>query len=249
MCAADPTRAELGPARRDTVIDFRRFDVVTFDCYGTLIDWETGLLNALRSLREGAPLTATDEQVLEAYAGLESTLETGDYISYREVLRGVMRGMARRLGAAADAVDLDTLAASLPDWPPFADTIDSLRRIKAHKRLAVISNTDDDLFAGTARVLQVPFDFVITAQQARSYKPSRNNFERAISSMGIPKERILHAAQSRFHDIAPARELGITCVWVNRRHGRSGEGATRTSTATPDLVVPDLRTLADLIEG
>jgi len=231
------------------VLDFRRFDVITFDCYGTLIDWESGILDALRSFRDDAPRRASDDDLLEVYAALEATLEGGDYILYRDVLRGVMRGLALRFSVPLDRVDLDTLAASLPRWKPFSDTIGSLRRFKRHCKLAIVSNTDDDLFAHTARTLEVPFDWVITAEQVGSYKPSTENFERALAVMGIPKERVLHAAQSRFHDVAPARALGITSVWVNRRHGRTGEGATARSGAQPDLEVPDLKTLADLIDA
>jgi len=230
------------------VLDFRRFDVITFDCYGTLIDWESGILDALRSFREEAPRRASDDDVLEAYAALEATLEGGDYILYRDVLRGVMRGLALRFSVPLDRVDLDTLAASLPRWRPFPDTIEALRRLKQHHKLAIVSNTDNNLFAHTAKTLEVPFDWVNTAEQVGSYKPSPQNFERALATMGIPKERVLHAAQSRFHDVAPARALGIASVWVNRRHDRPGEGATALSSAQPDLEVPDLKTLADLID-
>ena len=231
------------------MLDLRQFDVITFDCYGTLIDWETGLLNALRPMRSLAPQRASDHDVLEAYALLESELESGRYVSYREVLRGVMRGLARQLGVPGNQVEIDSLADSLPDWPPFPDTVDSLWRLKKHKKLAIISNTDDELFARTARTLGVPFDWVTTAQQAYSYKPSHNNFETAMAKMKVPKERVLHVAQSRFHDIAPARALGIACVWVNRRHDKDGEGATAPSDARPDMEVPDLKTLADLVEA
>ena len=218
------------------MLDFRRFDVITFDCYGTLINWEAGILAALRPLREAASVRVSDDDLLEAYAALESALEAGEHMRYREILRAVMRGLGQRFGVPAD-------------WPAFPDTIESLRRLKQTHRLAVISNTDDDLFAQTARVLQVPFDWAITAEQVGAYKPSHRNFEHAIATMGIARERILHAAQSRFHDIAPARELGIASVWVNRRHDRTGEGATAPSAATPDLEVPDLKTLADLVQN
>ena len=231
------------------MLDFRRFEVITFDCYGTLIDWETGLLDALRPMRERAPIKATDQEILATYASLESTLESGDYISYRDVLRGVMRGLAERLEVPHNQVDVDALGASLGHWPPFPDTINSLRRLKRHCRLAILSNIDNELFAKTSRQLAIPFDWVITAEQARSYKPSPNNFEKAAATMKLPKDRILHAAQSRFHDIAPARALGITCVWVNRRHDKDGEGPTAPSNAQPDLEVPDLKTLADLVDA
>ena len=231
------------------MLDFRRFDVITFDCYGTLIDWESGILDALRLFRDEIPRPASDDAVLEAYAALEAALEGDDYIVYRDVLRGVMRGLALRFSVPLDRVDLDTLASSLPRWRPFPDTIESLRLLKQHCKLAIVSNTDDDLFAHTAKALEVPFDWVVTAEQVRSYKPSAQNFERALATMGIPKERVLHAAQSRFHDVAPARALGIASVWVNRRHGRVGEGATARSSAQPDLEVPDMKTLADLVQA
>jgi len=231
------------------LLDLRPFDVVTFDCYGTLIDWETGLLEALRPLRALAQLRASDDEVLEAYALLESALESGVYTKYRDVLRGVMRGLVQRFDAPPEKINLDTLAHSLGEWPPFPDTVESLKRLKQCCRLAIISNTDDDLFARTARVLEVPFDFVITAEQVGAYKPSHRNFQKALDVMNIPKAKVLHAAQSRFHDIAPARELGIACVWVNRRHDKSGDGATASSAATPDLEVCDLKTLADMMEA
>ena len=230
------------------MLDFRRFDVISFDCYGTLIDWETGILNALRPVRDAANFRATDDDTLELYALLESTLESGEYRRYRDVLRSVTRGIVQRFEVSPGTLEVDALGDSLSQWPPFPDTVASLKRLKKHCKLAIISNTDDDLFAQTARTLQVPFDYVITAQQVGAYKPSHRNFERALEVMGVKKERWLHAAQSRFHDIAPARELGIACVWVNRRHDQDGEGATAGSGAMPDLEVPDLKTLADLVE-
>jgi 2-haloacid dehalogenase len=230
------------------LLDLRRFDVISFDCYGTLIDWETGILNALRPLREAANFRATDDDTLELYALLESAVQSGEYRRYRDVLRTVTRGLIQRFEVAPGTIDVDALGDSLSEWPPFPDTVQALQRLRQHVKLAIISNTDDDLFAQTARTLQVPFDYVITAQQVGAYKPSYRNFERAREVMGVAKERWLHAAQSRFHDVAPARELGIACVWVNRRHDKAGEGATALSDAVPDLEVPDLATLAGLVE-
>jgi 2-haloacid dehalogenase len=199
-------------------------------------------------LRAAANFRATDDDTLELYALLESTIQSGEYRRYRDVLRAVTRGLVQRFEVSPETIDIDALGESLPDWPPFPDTIESLKRLKKHCKLAIISNTDDDLFAQTARTLEVPFDFVITAQQVGAYKPSHKNFERALQVMGVEKSRWLHAAQSRFHDVAPARELGISSVWVNRRHDKVGEGATALSDATPDLEVPDLKTLANLVE-
>jgi 2-haloacid dehalogenase len=231
------------------VLDLRRFEVVTFDCYGTLIDWESGILSALASFRSDNHLDVTDDDLLEAYGALETVLESGDHVAYREVLRGVMRGLATRFSVPAGRFDPDALAESLPHWPPFPDTVAALRRLHARVKLGVISNIDDDLFAATAPALEVPFDWVITAAQVGAYKPSIRNFVHALEVIGVPKERVLHAAQSRYHDVAPARSLGIATVWVNRRHGKTGDGATAPSSATPDLEVPDLATLAGALEA
>jgi 2-haloacid dehalogenase len=232
-----------------TVIDFERIDVVSFDCYGTLIDWEAGILEALAPLRAEGGVRATDDELLEHYARLETVLQSGDHVSYKEVLRGVARGFARRFSIPEAHFDAEALAASLPRWRPFHDTVDSLRRLQQRYRLAIISNTDDDLFAHTARALEVSFDFVVTAEQVGAYKPSPRNFTYALDKAGVPKERWLHVAQSRFHDVAPARALGLATVWVNRRGDKPGHGATTASDAAPDLEVPNLKALADLVEA
>lgn len=228
-------------------MDLRRFAALTFDCYGTLIDWEGGILGALAPLRRESRPDVSDDDVLERFAQAESRVQAGGYKPYREVLVDVARELAAYL-----EVDLATdaegfLAESIADWKPFPDTVDSLAKLKDHYRLAVISNIDDDLFAPSARRLQVPFDHVVTAEQVGSYKPSHNNFLRAIERIGLPKEKILHVAQSLYHDIKPANELGLSNVWVDRRRGKPGSGATHPATATPTLEVPDLATLASLI--
>jgi 2-haloacid dehalogenase len=230
------------------MLDLRNFDVITFDCYGTLIDWESGILAALAPLREAGGLTVTDDDLLRSYATLEHTLEEGDYRRYREVLRGVMRGLATRYSVPEARVDLDALAESLPSWRPFPDTVPALQRLRVHYRLGIISNTDIDLFAATAKHLNVEFNYLVTAEQVGAYKPSHANFAAALETIGVPRARLLHAAQSRFHDIAPARALGIASVWVNRRSGKGGQGATSASNAVPDLEVPDLKTLADRVD-
>ena len=223
-------------------LDFSQFEVLTFDCYGTLIDWETGILGALRPLVTKHGKALSDEELLALYGEIEARIEAGPYRRYREVLREVVRGMGERLGFSASEAEMDSLPASLGMWPPFPDTVAALRRLKSRYKLAVISNTDDDLFAQTAKLLQVPFDEVVTAQQAGSYKPSLNNFHLALKRLGVAKEKWLHVAQSRHHDIAPARELGIRNVLVTRR----GRGAVLENAAQPDLEVPDLKTLAEL---
>jgi 2-haloacid dehalogenase len=231
------------------MMDFSRFKVVTFDCYGTLIDWEGGILGAVEPLLSSHGIHLPEGDILERYARYESEAEEGDFRPYREVLRSVMDSFGGALGIQLTPEERDRLATSLPDWPPFPDTVPSLQALRRRFRLAVVSNVDDDLFAGTARHLEVDFAYLVTAQQVGSYKPSPNNFHEAVSRIGEPVEAILHVAQSLHHDVAPARELGLTTVWVNRRMGKGGGGATPPSDATPDLTVPDLATLVSLVEG
>jgi 2-haloacid dehalogenase len=229
------------------VLDFERFTVLTFDCYGTLIDWEAGILQAVRPVLARHAVEAEDRTILETFASLEAKHEENEYIRYEVVLRMVMAEMSLRLGFDASTDDVLSLPRSVAHWKPFPDTVGALRKLKTKYRLAIVSNIDDILLAATARSLEVPFDWVITAQQARAYKPDRRIFDLAFERMGVPRERILHVAQSIYHDIVPARALGLACVWVNRRHGREGTGATRPAEGTPDLEVPDLRSLVEVI--
>ncbi len=228
------------------MLPFERFEVLTFDCYGTLIDWERGILNALRPVLARHGVERSDDEVLSSYAAAEEKAESGPYRSYREILQEVMRELGDRFGFTPSAGELDRLAASIEEWPPFPDTIAALHTLKRRYRLAIVSNIDDDLFSGSARRLEVPFDDVITARQVRSYKPRPAHFEAALERLAVQRDRVLHVAQSLFHDIAPARRLGLSTVWVNRRRDREGFGATPPGDARPDLEVPDLRTLARL---
>ena len=227
------------------MLDFRRFRVLTFDCYGTLVDWESGILAALRPLLRAHGKSLTDEQTLELYGELEAEAEAGEYQPYRRVLEEVVRGFGRRLGFEPSLQEAESLPESLKNWKPFPDTVAALKKLKSRYKLAIISNTDDDLFADTARLLEVPFDWVITAQQVGSYKPSHRNFKLALERIALPPEQVLHCAQSIYHDIVPAKELGLATVWVNRR-GAKGGGATKAAQGQPDLEVPDLKTLAEM---
>jgi 2-haloacid dehalogenase len=231
-----------------TDLDFDRFDALTFDCYGTLIDWEAGIVSALRPIAGAHGVTATDDTLLESFAAHEAPIEAGPYRRYRDVLQGALEGIATDLAFRPTPAELDAFAASVADWPAFPDSADALARLAERFRLGVITNCDDDLFAASNRRLGVAFDWVVTAEQVGSYKPDRRNFEAAFARIGLPRERILHVAQSLFHDHVPAKALGLTTAWVNRRSGRSGGGATPPAAATPDLVVPDMATLADLAQ-
>jgi 2-haloacid dehalogenase len=229
-----------------TALDFGSYEALTFDCYGTLIDWETGLLGALDPILGAHRVSVGDDELLEAYARHEAALESGDFMSYRDVVGGSLDGLGRDYGFEPTAEERTAFSDSVGDWPPFPDSAVALLRLKERFKLGVITNCDDDLFARTSRHLGVSFDWVVTAQRAGSYKPARHNFEFAFSVIGLPRERILHVAQSLFHDHVPAKELGLATVWIDRRGGREGSGATPPADAAPDLSVPDMRTLADL---
>jgi 2-haloacid dehalogenase len=227
-------------------VDLSRFELLTFDCYGTLVDWERGILEALRPLLAAHGLAEDDEALLARYARLETAAEAGPYRRYAEVLAAVVDGLGAELGFEPTPAERASLAASVPSWPPFADTVEALARLRRRYRLAVLSNVDDDLFAGTAERLGVPFDWVVTAEQVGSYKPALGHFLEIERVSALPVARILHVAQSLFHDVAAAQPLGFATVWVNRRGDRPGTGATPVASAVPDLEVPDLATLARL---
>jgi 2-haloacid dehalogenase len=234
--------------RMDDRLDFSRFRVLTFDCYGTLIDWETGIFSALRPILRAHGKTISDPELLAVYSVLEADAEQGEFRPYREVLQTVVRGFGKRLGFSPSDADIRSLPDSLASWPPFPDTVAALRELKTRYRLAIISNVDDDLFAATACRLEVAFDHVISAEQAGVYKPSLKIFHLAQQRIGVPPAEWLHAGQSIYHDVTPAQALGITAVWVNRASARPGSGAAKAVSGKPDLEVSDLQTLARLAE-
>jgi 2-haloacid dehalogenase len=229
------------------MLNFDDFEVLTFDCYGTLIDWESGICEALRPVLAHHGIALVADQALELYGELEVEAERGSYHEYQTVLRMVLEGLGSRLGFVPTSTELQRFSESVKDWPAFPDSTGALQALKKKYKLAIISNIDDNLFAFSAQRLQTPFDWVITAQQAKSYKPSLNNFHLAFERIGSPTTKILHVAQSLFHDIVPAKALGLSTVWVNRRHDKAGFGATPPAQAQPDLEVPDLQTLAGTI--
>jgi 2-haloacid dehalogenase len=204
------------------MLDPDRYRVLTLDCYGTLIDWEAGILSALRRLLalHGLPPDArdapNDASLLALYARLEPRAQAGDFRPYREVLADVCRGVADELGFTLEPGREHALAESVGDWPAFEDTPRALARLASRYRLAVLSNIDRDLFERTRPRLigglGFDFDAVITAQDTRSYKPAIGHFWRAIETLGVPGAHILHVAQSLYHDIAPAQTLGLSTV-------------------------------------
>jgi 2-haloacid dehalogenase len=225
------------------MLDFPRFSFLTFDCYGTLIDWESGIFSALRPILSAHRKSLDDARLLEMYGELEAQAERGAFRSYREVLQSVVRGFGQKLGFTPTDREERSLPESLKHWKPWPDTVAALRQLKARYQLAIISNVDDDLFTLTAKQLQVQFDEVITAQQAQCYKPSVGVFQLALKRIGASPEQVLHVGQSIYHDVLPAQSMGISTVWVNRPP-RAGIGAFKRASGQPDLEVPDLAALA-----
>ncbi|MBI3654436.1 MAG: haloacid dehalogenase type II [Acidobacteria bacterium] len=221
--------------------------VLTFDCYGTLIDWENGLWHSLLPIFAAHHTDIAPEELLNRYGEFEARHEAHDYIAYRDVLKNVLRDLGARYGFVPTAQELAQFAESIKNWQPFPDTAAALQRLQTRFKLAIISNIDDELFAYSAVHLPVKFDWLITAQQLHSYKPSVNNFHQAIARIGLPSSQILHVAQSLYHDIVPAKALGLATVWINRRHDKEGYGATPAASATPDLSFPDLHSFANFL--
>lgn len=231
------------------MFDFSRFQVLTFDCYGTLIDWETGIFSALRPILAAHKKQLSDSELLEMYGELEAAAEAGEFRPYREVLKLVVRGLGQRLDFAPSEFEVRALPESVAEWEPFPDTVAALHKLHARYKLAVISNIDDDLFVASARKLQVTFDSVTTARQARCYKPNLKIFNMALERIGVPREQVLHVGQSIYHDVIPAKSLGLATVWVNRPSPRPGSGAAKAAAGQPDLEVGNLATLAAKATG
>ena len=215
----------------------RPFDVITFDCYGTLIDWERGIRDAFAAAAAwGRPVDTAAAARL--FAEIEPAVQAEAFRSYRDVLAETGRRVAARLGWTLPAGQAGFIAESLPGWTPFPDTNAALRRLTAAGyRLGILSNVDVDLLAWTRRHFAAPFDLIVTAEQVRSYKPAPGHFLEARTRIG--DRPWLHAAQSYFHDVTPCHALGIRCAWINR-HGEAPGGAAR-----PDR---EFRTLAALAE-
>lgn len=216
----------------------RRFDIITFDCYGTLIDWESGIAEAILQAAQRDGIALHRDQVLRAYETIEPAVEHEPFLPYREVLAETAMRLARQFDWPLDQGTF--LPSSLPTWLPFADTNPALERLReAGYRLGILSNVDDDLLTETRRHFTVDFDLIITAQQVRSYKPAPGHFLAARERIG--SARWLHAAQSNFHDVVPVNAMNIPTAWVNRRSDKPLSGGV------PTYEVRDMAGLADLL--
>lgn len=226
--------------------DFKAF---SFDCYGTLIDWETGILAALEPLRKRS--RADNDALLEAYGVVEYEIEQEfPGLAYSLLLERVHARLCHRLGVPENELEAAKLGASVVDWPAFPDSADALGYLKQHFKLVILSNVDRLSFAGSNRRLGVEFDHIFTAQDIGSYKPDLRNFEYLLARLGeagIARNELLHVAQSLFHDHVPANRMGIASAWIDRRHGRTGGGATVLPNPMPhfDFRFTSMAELAD----
>lgn len=215
-----------------------RYDVVTFDCYGTLIDWESGIAVAFLDAAAPDGMTFTRQDILRAYADVEHRVQAEGYRTYREILRDTATRVAKALAWPITPERAGFLADTLPSWQPFPDTNPALERlVAAGCRLGILSNIDDDLLTETRKHFTVDFDVIVTAQQVRSYKPGRAHFLTARELIG--PSRWLHAAESNFHDIVPTNALGIDNAWINRQRQPELPGGT------PKRAYRNLAALAD----
>ena len=230
----------------------REFKVLTFDCYGTLIDWESGMLVALAPLTDRLHRELTRDQILEAHARHESSQQRQTPAKrYQEILSIVYRRLAEEWGVSTSWDECVRYGHSVKDWPPFPDSADALQYLKQHYRLVILSNVDNESFAASNRKLGVDFDAIYTAEDIGSYKPADANFVYMLSmlkSLGFGKSDILHTAESMFHDHAPANRHGLKSCWIYRRHGREGFGATMPPAEMPSY---DFRfnSMAEMVEA
>jgi 2-haloacid dehalogenase len=235
------------------VASFDRFAALSFDCYGTLIDWEQGILDALRPWTARAGADVSDEALLAGFAELETVEQAADPAPYPEILARVLRRLGERLGVPVSDVDASSFGGSIGAWPAFPDTPAALTRLASRYRLIILSNVDRASFRASNERLGVRFDAIVTAEDVGSYKPDPRNFAALLSTaaeLGIASDRLLHVAQSLYHDHVPAKAAGLSTVWIDRRSGRSGSGATpRPERAIhPDGTFPTLAAFADAVE-
>lgn len=232
---------------------FDGFRVLTFDCYGTLIDWEAGILEVLRPWITRAGISVSDAEILGAFGEAESAAEHDlPTAIYPEILRSTHSRIAKYFRVPTDSAAAESLGMSVGDWPAFADTSDALKRLQRRFKLIVVSNVDRESFARTQKLLGIKFDAVVTAEEVGAYKPDAKMFLRALEvakTFGAERENILHVAQSLHHDHVPAKSFGLKTVWV-RRPSKAGEfGATKDPgvDVEPDLVVRSMKELVDVI--
>lgn len=233
--------------------DFDRFQVLSFDCYGTLIDWEAGIRTALHRWADRHQVAATDTELLDLFATFETRIEreTRPAPLYPAVLEETLRRIGSAVGGEVDDLDTEAFGASVGAWPAFSDSAEALLRLQQRYRLVIVSNIDQASFAASNRHLGVTFDRIITAEEVGAYKPEEPHFTALLAqirSWGLQQDQLLHIAQSLFHDHEPAHRAGLATVWIDRRHGKDGYGATPAPadpSARPDWRFESMAAFAD----
>lgn len=206
---------------------FEDFDALSFDCYGTLIDWETGIATVLGPWGRATRPELTDEDLLLTYADEEARIAQENPTDlYPQVLADSFRAAGAKLGIPVSDADAERLGASVPDWPAFPDSAQALDKLSKQFKLIIVSNVDRKSFAGSKTRLGVEFDRIITAEDVGSYKPAAKHFDALKEYAAHESLKVLHVAQSLFHDHLPGARAGFQGVWINRRHDRPGWGAT-----------------------
>jgi len=235
-------------------LDLTRFKALSFDCYGTLIDWEAGMAAVLAPWAREQGLDVSDEALLLAYGDHEAAVERERPSAlYPEVLATAFRRTGEQLGAPVSDAWAQRLGDSLPDWPAFPDSPDALARLARRYQLIILSNVHRAGFAASNERLRGDFAAIITAEDVGAYKPAANHFralDATLARLGVDRAALLHVAQSLFHDHVPAKREGLPSVWINRRHDRPGWGATPAPTEdwTFDLEFPSMAGFADAVD-
>jgi len=228
------------------------FNTLTFDCYGTLIDWESGMIAGLKPLSSRLERALTRDEILQAHARHESTQQRWTPAKrYADLLAIVYKRLAEAWGLSATAEECSAYGQTVKNWPAFSDSTESLKYLKNHYKLVILSNVDNDSFAGSNRQLNVEFDAIYTAEDAGSYKPADRNFEymlEHLSFLGIESEHILHTAESMFHDHVPCKRHNLSSCWIYRRHDQSGFGATMNPGDLPSVEF-QFNSMADLVRA
>jgi 2-haloacid dehalogenase len=219
-----------------------KYDWITFDCYGTLVDWEEGMKEPFRRILAAHSLPEDVSALPAKYIQYELWVERRPYMPYRGVLAASTALLFKQeFGVELTADESQELGRALPQWKPFPEVAEVLQRLKKKYRLAVLSNIDDDLLAATLPVLGVEFDLSVTAEQVRTYKPIKNHWQEALRRFGVTEDRVFHVAASYLHDIMPAKQLGIDCAWINRKNEKA------IGVFEPDVTFPDLKPLPDYL--
>lgn len=223
----------------------KKYEYLSFDCYGTLIDWEKGILTFFNALFQEHEVTISDVELLKNYARFEAEAEHGTYKPYREILAEVLQQFCTLVGINHAQLDPQSLAESVKLWPAFEDSHDALVQLQSKYNLVIISNIDDDLFSHSEALLGIKFDYIYTAMQMKSYKPNVYNFDYVQQALSLTDQNWLHVAQSIYHDHMPISTKGIDSVWIKRQSRAGDQGVAPNTNYRPKIVYSTLKAFAD----